>query len=118
MTRDSGHSDPGARGPGWWQLVEEHLAALDRRGDGDGVDGEEPAPWTDTPAGAPALTDEQRALLAGHDQPRVPRLTRPEDDAPDDQPPVPRWTRHEHADHDTPGSTTGNMPGDTPEHLS
>ena len=117
MTRDSGHSDPEARGPGWWQLVEEHLAALDHRGDGEEADGD-PAPWSDTPTGAPALTDEQRALLAGHDQPRVPRLTRPEDDAPDDQPPVPRWRRHDHDDHDAPGSTTGNIPGDTSDDLS
>jgi len=106
MAADSGQTD---HGRGWWQLVEDHLSALEREtGTGD----DEAAPWSDASTGAPALTAEQRAFLAGDDQPGVPRLTHP-DHAPDDQPPVPRFGASA-----PPGTTTGNIPGDSPEPLS
>jgi hypothetical protein len=89
----------------WWELVEEHLAKPEHAVDDD--------PWSDC-ATAPALTEEQRALLGGDDQPQVPRFEHGH--GTDDQPPVPRLARPraDEPDDDAPGSTTGNMPGDTP----
>jgi hypothetical protein len=109
MAADSGQTD---HGRGWWQLVEDHLNALEREtGTGD----DEAAPWSDASTGAPALTAEQRAFLAGDDQPGVPRIAQP-DHRRNDQPPVPRFGASSGGA--APGSTTGNMPGDTPESLS
>jgi len=99
----------------WWELVEDHLT----RGDHEVVDGPDTDdPWSDGGA-APALTDAQRTLLGGiHDQPGVPRIGS-HGPGHDDQPPVPRFTRRGDRSDDTteddddPGSTTGNIPGDT-----
>jgi hypothetical protein len=112
MAPDSGQTDHPRGGPGWWQLVEDHLSALGQEID---ATGHEAAPWSDAATGAPALTAEQRAFLAGDDQPGVPRLTQP-DHRRNDQPPVPRFGASDAAP--APGSTTGNIPGDTPESLS
>jgi hypothetical protein len=112
MTPDSGQTDHPPEHPGWWQLVEDHLSAL---GHGADATGGEPAPWSDASPGAPALTAEQRAFLAGDDQPGVPRLTQP-DHRRNDQPPVPRFGTS--GTGSAPGPTTGNIPGDTPESLS
>ena len=110
MTPDFGQTDRGRAG--WWQLVEDHLTALEHEA---GTEHDETAPWSDTSTGAPALTAEQRAFLAGDDQPGVPRIA-PPDQRRNDQPPVPRFGASGAGS--TPGSTTGNIPGDTPESLS
>jgi hypothetical protein len=114
MTSDTGQTDQNA-GPGWWKLVEDHLATLSREAEAERAG---PAPWSDASTGVPALTAEQRAFLTGDDQPGVPRLVHP-DHGPDDQPPVPRFggTGDTGADRAF-GSTTGNIPGDAPENLS
>jgi hypothetical protein len=116
MGRDSGQTDPGREQPGWWQLVEDHLTALEREGE---TRDDAAAPWSDASTGAPALTAEQRAFLAGDDQPGVPRIA-PPDHRRNDQPPVPRFGVSEagSTSGSAPGSTTGNIPGDTPESLS
>ncbi|HZP29443.1 MAG TPA: hypothetical protein VFC99_10860 [Acidimicrobiia bacterium] len=93
MTREAppngpdGPDGPDGRRAEWWRLVEDHLTALalEAEDEDDGT-----APWSDAPAGSPALTAEQRAFLTGDDQPGVPRVSHP-DHAPDDQPPVPRF---------------------------
>ena len=97
----------------WWELVEDHLTRGDHDVDG-GVGSDDP--WSDEGA-APALTDAQRSLLGGiDDQPGVPRIGRHGAEH-DDQPPVPRFTARDEAsgdtDDDAPGSTTGNIPGDS-----
>jgi hypothetical protein len=103
-------NDPSRRD--WWQLVEQQLDAV-ATGDRDGSAVEDP--WDDGSA-APALTDAQRALLAGiDDQPHVPRATEPHH-TPDDQPPVPRLAGHRDSkvEGDDGGDRTGNIPGDSP----
>jgi hypothetical protein len=109
MARDTGQTEHDPERTDWWRLVEDHLAVLSLE---SGAEGGESAPWSDTEPAAPALTAEQRAFLAGDDQPGVPRITHPEH-APDDQPPVPRFGATA-----PPGSTTGNIPGDAPDDLS
>jgi hypothetical protein len=75
----------------WWQGVDDAADA--------------PEPWADQPLVAPALTADQRAVLAGlADQPAPPRLDGWDGDDPADQPAIPRWR---------PGNGTGNAPGDT-----
>ena len=108
MARDTGQTDHEPERRVWWRLVEDHLALLSRESETAAGD---PAPWSDA-APAPALTAEQRAFLAGDDQPGVPRITHP-DHTPDDQPPVPRFGAAA-----PPGRTTGNIPGDSPEPKS
>jgi hypothetical protein len=55
---------------GWWQSIEEHLAAREA---------EAPDPWGDDTVEEPALTDDQEAFLSGlADQPLPPRFTRPD----------------------------------------
>jgi hypothetical protein len=100
----------------WWELVEEHLVRGDHLVD-DG-DAETHDPWSDAGA-SPTLTDAQRELLAGiDDQPGVARFDHHEHEH--DQPPVPRFARLGEADGEAPdddrhpGSTTGNIPGDSP----
>jgi hypothetical protein len=54
----------------WWQVVDEHAAALE-----SGNEADPPDPWADVEPDAPSLTSAQRAFLLGEDQPPVPRLT-------------------------------------------
>jgi hypothetical protein len=93
------------QGRAWWQLVEEHLAAPEHAVDDD--------PWADR-AAAPALTDEQRALLGGDDQPAVTRYAADDhhDDHTADQPPVPRFVHHQHDEHDEHEHEQGDAAGE------
>lgn len=84
------------RTPTWWQGVT----------DAAGDPGDAPEPWADRPLVTPALTADQRAVLAGlDDQPAGARLDGWAHEDTADQPAIPRWR---------PGNGTGNAPGDTP----
>jgi hypothetical protein len=93
----------------WWQVVDEHAAAL------ESDDAGAPDPWADVEPDAPSLTSAQRAFLLGEDQPPVPRLTGGSAREPDDDADADDGAGGEDDDRPGAGRETGKSPGDNPE---